>query len=326
MRPSISPTQAGLAVQPLRVQIAIWAGLAVALGLLAALPLVLPNYRTAFLVTTFMYVTLASSWNIIAGYTGYVSFGHAAFFGLGAYTAALLMLRLGAHWLLAALAGGAVAALIALPLGFILLRLRGPYFAISMLGLSAAFEVVANSWVSLTRGGAGLNLPPTLNLVQVYFAMGLAMVIVIGLSYRIATSRYGLRLFAIRDDEQAAEVLGISTTLHKVSAFVLSAFFPGVVGGFYAWNLAYIDPNSVFRPILSIGMVIMTMFGGIGTVAGPVVGGVLLTVMAEAFWARLPEFHRAGYGALIVIVVLFMPGGITNVLRARGWVPRGWRI
>jgi len=307
-------------------KIVIWPGLAVVLIILAVLPFFLPNYRTAFLLITFMYVTLASSWNIIAGYTGYVSFGHAAFFGLGAYTAALLITRLGTHWLLASLVGGVVAALVAVPLGYILLRLRGPYFAISMLGLAAAFEVVANSWVSLTRGGAGLNLPPALNLVQVYFAMGIAMVVVIGLSYRIITSRYGLRLFAIRDDEQAAEVLGINTTLHKVSAFTISAFFPGVVGGFYAWNLAYIDPTSVFRPILSIGMVIMTMFGGIGTVAGPVIGGVLLTVVAEGLWARLPEFHRAAYGVLIVIVVLFMPGGIMTLVRTRGWVPRSWRV
>jgi len=309
---------------------AIWAGLGVGLVVLAALPFVLPNYRTAFLLLTFMYVTLASSWNIIAGYTGYASFGHAAFFGLGAYTASLLIIKLGVHWLLASLAGGLVAALLALPLGFILLRLRGPYFAISMLGLAAALEVIANSWVTLTRGGAGLNLPPALNLVQVYFAMGCVMIVVVGLSYRIITSRYGLRLFAIRDDEQAAEVLGIDTTLHKVSAFVISAFFPGVVGGFYAWNLAYIDPTSVFRPILSIGMVIMTMFGGIGTVAGPVIGAVLLTVLSEGLWARLPEFHRAAYGALIILVVLFVPGGIvggmTKLLERRGVVLRGRRL
>jgi branched-chain amino acid transport system permease protein len=312
------------------MRIAVWVGLGVVLAVLAVLPFVLPNYRIAFLLLTFMYVTLASSWNILAGYTGYASFGHAAFFGLGAYTAALLITRLQVHWLLASLTGGLVAALLALPLGFILLRLRGPYFAISMLGLAAALEVIANSWVTLTRGGAGLNLPPALNLVQVYFAMGIAMVAVIALSYRIITSRYGLRLFALRDDEQAAEMLGIDTTLHKVSAFVISAFFPGVAGGFYAWNLAYIDPTSVFRPILSIGMVIMTMFGGIGTVAGPVIGAVLLTVLSEGLWARLPEFHRAAYGALIILVVLFVPGGImgaaSRLLERHGIVLRGRRI
>ena len=307
---------------PRRARMAI---LAIALVLLAFAPVVLPAYRATFILLTFMYVTLASSWNIVSGYTGYVSFGHAAFFGLGAYTAALLILRLGIHWLLASLAGGLLAAAVALPLGFVLLRLRGPYFAIAMLGLAAAFEVVALSWVQLTRGGAGLSLPPTLNLLQVYYAMGLAMVIVVALSYAIVTSKYGLRLIAIREDEDAADALGINTTFHKVSAFTLSAFFPGVVGGLYAWHLAYIDPNAVFRPLLSIGMVIMTMFGGIGTVTGPIIGGVLLSALAEVFWARLPELHRGAYGALIVLVVLLMPGGVVALAKRRGFLPPNWR-
>ncbi len=175
-------------------------GVVLVLVALAIAPLMLPNYRVTFLALTFMYVTLASSWNIIAGYTGYVSFGHAAFFGLGAYTAMLLMQRLDVHWLLAAIAGGGLAVIVSLPLGYTLLRLRGPYFAIAMLGLAAAFEVVALTWVSLTRGGAGHNLRPSLNLMQVYYAMGLAMVAVIALSAWIVSSKYGLRLFAIRED------------------------------------------------------------------------------------------------------------------------------
>lgn len=300
--------------------------LTLAVAALAVAPLMLPAYRTTYLLLTFMYVTLACSWNIIAGFTGYASFGHAAFFGLGAYTAALLIIRAGTHWLLAAIAGGLLAAALAVPLGYILLRLRGPYFAIAMLGLAAAFQVIALTWVTLTRGGAGLNLPPSLNTIQVYYAMGGAMLAVIGLSAWIVTSRYGLRLIAIREDEGAAEAMGIDTTVHKVSAFVLSAFFPGLVGGFYAWHLAYIDPASVFRPIISIGMVIMTMFGGVGTVLGPVLGAVLLTAISEATWARFPEFHRAVYGALVIIVILFMPGGIMSVLKRLGLIPRTWRI
>jgi branched-chain amino acid transport system permease protein len=303
-----------------------WGALGVVLIVLATLPFVLPSYRTAFLLLTFMYITLASSWNIIGGYTGYVSFGHAAFFGLGAYAASLLITRLSVNWVIASLVGAFIAALFALPLGLILLRLRGPYFAISMLGLAAALEVVANTWVSLTRGGAGLSLPPTLSLVPVYFAMAIAMLAVIAVSRRIVTSRYGLRLIAIREDEQAAEAMGIDTTVHKVSAFVISAFFPGLVGGFYAWHLSYIDPNSVFRPILSIGMVIMTMFGGIGTVSGPIIGAALLSLFSEAFWARFPEVHRGVYGVLIIVVVLLMPGGIINLLRSRGIVPQNWRL
>lgn len=303
-----------------------WLLLAVAVATLAVLPLLLPNYRTTFLLLTFMYVTLTSSWNLISGFTGYVSLGHAAFFGLGAYTAALLMLRLDSHWLLAAVCGGLLAAAVAVPLGYVLLRLRGPYFAVAMLGLSAALEVTALTWVDLTRGGAGINLRPTLNLIQVYYAMTLAMIGVVVLAACIIRSRYGLRLLAIREDEVAADALGINTTWHKVSAFTLSALFPGFVGGIYAWHLAYIDPNSVFRPILSIGMVIMAMFGGVGTVSGPIIGGVVLSFIAETLWARLPELHRGAYGLLIVVVVLFMPGGIIQLLKDRGLLPKTWRL
>jgi len=195
-----------------------------------------------------------------------------------------------------------------------------------MLGFAAALEVSAGSWDAVTGGGKGINLPPSLNSIQVYFAMAVAMLLVIGLSYRILRSKYGLRLMAIREDEEAAEAMGINTTAHKVSAFVLSAFFPGVLGGIYAWHLAYIDPNSVFRPIISIGMVIMAMFGGVGTVIGPVIGGLLLTIVSETMWARFTEVHRGVYGLLIIVVVLLMPGGIVSLLRTRGIIPRTWRI
>ncbi len=302
-----------------------WIALAVIVAALVIAPFVLPAYRTTFLLFMFMYVTLASSWNIVSGYTGYVSFGHASFFGIGAYTAALLILRAGAHWLPASLAGAALAVVFALPLGFILLRLRGPYFAISMLGLSAALEMIALSWTPLTRGGAGLNLPPHQSAIEMYFAMGLAMTAVIILSRKIITSKFGLRLVALREDEIAAESLGINTTAHKVAAFAISAFFPALVGGFYAWYLSYIDPNSVFRPILSVGMVIMTMFGGIGTVLGPIIGAVFLNVISEIFWVQLPELHQAAFGGLIVLVILVMPGGVIRLLKDRGILPANWR-
>lgn len=303
----------------------VWIGILVVVAALAGVPFVVSNYVTTFLLLSFMYIGLASSWNIISGYTGYISFGHAAFFGVGAYTAALLILRGGVHWVLASLVGGLVALLIALPLGYTLLRLRGPYFAISMLGLAAAFEVIANIWEPVTRGGAGLNLPPNANLTQNYYAMLVVMLAVIGLSYRIITTKHGWRLIAIREDEAAAGVMGINTTLYKVAAYAISAFFPGVFGGLYAWQLAYIDPNSVFRAILSVGMVIMTMFGGVGTVVGPIIGGILLSILSELFWARLPEFHQAAYGTLIILIVLVMPGGIMSLLKSRGLLPANWR-
>lgn len=300
--------------------------IALILAGIAFVPLAVPGYRVTFLLFAFMNVALASSWNLISGFTGYVSFGHVAFFGLGAYTASLLITEAGVPWLLAALVGGILAAFFALFLGGMLLRLKGPYFAIATLGLAEVLRVMAAAWVSVTGGGAGYYLPPQVETVPVYYAMAGLMVLVILVTRAIARSDFGLRLLSVREDEGAAEVMGINTTRHKIAAFMLSAVFPGVAGGLYAWQLSYIDPFSVFRPVLSVSMVIMTMFGGMGTVLGPVIGGFTLSVLAEAFWARLPEFHQAAFGALIVVVLLFMPGGVMALLRRRGIVPpeRGW--
>ncbi len=303
-----------------------WAVVVLIVAGIAVLPMVVPGYRITFLLFAFMNVALAASWNLISGFTGYVSFGHVAFFGLGAYAASLLITEAGVPWLVAAVAGGGTAALFALLLGAVLLRIKGPYFAIATLGLAEVLRVLAAAWVSVTGGGAGYYLPPKVQPVQVYYAMAGLMLAVVLLTRIIARSDFGLRLMSIREDEGAAEVMGINTTRHKIAAFMLSAVFPGVAGGLYAWQLSYIDPFSVFRPVLSVSMVIMTMFGGIGTVLGPVIGGISLSVLAEAFWARLPEFHQAAFGVLIVIVLLFMPGGIMALLRRRGIIPagRGW--
>jgi branched-chain amino acid transport system permease protein len=303
-----------------------WLLLALLLVGIAIVPLVLPTYRVLFLLLTFMYITLAASWNLISGFTGYVSFGHVAFFGLGAYTAAILITQYGVPWLLAALAGGVLAIFFALVLGAVLLRIKGPYFAIATLGLAEVMRVSAAAWVSVTGGGSGYYLPPTMELTPLYYAMAGLMLLVILVSRAVARSDFGLRLLSIREDERASEVMGINSTRHKIAAFMLSAFFPAVAGGFYAWQLSYIDPFSVFRPTMSVNMVIMTMLGGMGTVLGPVIGGLSLSLILEAFWARLPELHQAASGILIVIVLLFMPGGIVNLLQKRGIIPtrRGW--
>lgn len=297
-----------------------------ALAGIAFLPTVVPAYRTLFLVFLFMNVILASSWNLVSGFTGYTSFGHVAFFGVGAYTAAILITEYAFPWFVAPVLGGVVATGVALLLGVVLLRLKGPYFAIATLGLAEVMRVLAAAWVSVTGGGSGYYLPPQVNTISVYYLMGFLMVLIIIITRAIARSDFGLRLLSIREDEGAAEVMGIDTTRHKIAAYMLSAFFPGVVGGLYAWQLSYIDPFSVFRAHLSVNMVIMTMFGGMGTVLGPIIGGVTLTVLAELFWARLPELHQAASGILIVVVVLLIPGGIMSLLRRRGIVPaaRGW--
>jgi branched-chain amino acid transport system permease protein len=291
-------------------------------GLVALLPLVASPYFVAFVLVMLMYVALAASWNVISGFAGYISFGHVAFFGIGAYVAALLMTRHAMSWPAASLLGGGAAALAAVALGVVCLRLKGPFFAIAMLGLSETLRVLASYWDTLTGGGFGISLPPVRDITPFYLAMlALAAAGVLG-NLVIASSRFGLQLLAIREDEGAAEAVGVNTTACKVAAFVLSAVLPGVAGGVYARYVSYIEPQSVFFVFITAQMVVMTIFGGRGTVVGPVVGVVVLSTVAEVFWANFPFVHRVLYGALIVAIVLGMPDGLVEMLKTRGLLPR----
>jgi branched-chain amino acid transport system permease protein len=297
---------------------------------LATVPLWGSGYLVSFLLLTFMYAALASSWNLISGFTGYVSFGHAAFFGIGAYAAGIALTRklvpLAVPWPVAMVIAGLVAAALALALGYPALRLRGPYFAIAMLGLAEAIRVAVTLAEPLTGGGKGMTLVPTLVDVPAYYAMGLLAALAIGLTYWVATSPVGLRLLSIREDEVAAEVVGVRTTLHKLVTFCVSAAIAGVAGGLYAWKQAYIDPTTVFATGLTVRAIAMTMFGGQGTVWGPVIGAVVLTWTGEQLWARFPFLHTALFGAMIVAILLFLPGGVIALLQERGWLPRSRRV
>lgn len=299
---------------------------ALLLAALLALPLVGSGYVVTLLLLTFMYTALAASWNLISGYTGYVSFGHAAFFGVGAYTAGILLAKRLAPWPLAAVGAGIAAALLALILGYPALRLRGPYFAVATLGLAEVVRVAVTVAEPLTGGGKGLTLPPTLNLVPAYYAMALLAALTVGATALVASSPVGLRLLAIREDETAAEVCGVRTTRLKLAAFTGSALFAGVAGGLYAWNTGYIDPVTVFASGVTVRAIAMTMFGGQGTVWGPVLGAVVLTATGEALWARFPFLHTALFGALIVVILIAFPGGVIAILQERGWLPRSRRI
>lgn len=294
-------------------------------GLVAALA-VYPAHGTGYgvraLLQLFMWVALAGSWNLISGLTGYVSFGHVAFFGAGAYTAAILIMRLGWHWAVASLAGGVAACVLALLIGYPCLRLKGPYFAIAMLGLNEVLRALVSYFEGLTGGGLGLSLPTLDATVSIYYAMGLTAVAVTVLTYVIITSRFGLRLMTIREDETAAEALGIDTARHKLYAFLLSAAAPGIVGGLAARDQGYIEPISVFPLVTTITMIVMVLFGGKGTVWGPVLGAAALFVAQEIVWARFPYVHPLLFGGLIVAVVLAMPRGVLGLLQQRYRLPR----
>jgi branched-chain amino acid transport system permease protein len=298
------------------------AALLVCLLALALYPTIATGYGIRFMLQLFMWVALAQSWNLISGLTGYVSFGHVAFFGTGAYATAILIATHGWHWGPAAVAGGVAAAILALIIGYPCLRLKGPYFAIAMLGLNEVMRVLVSYFEGLTGGGLGLSLPTLHASVEIYYAMGLAAVAVTAVASLIITSRFGLRLMTIREDEIAAEAMGINTARYKLYAFLLSAFMPGVVGGLFARDTGYIEPIGVFPLLTTITMIVMALFGGKGTIWGPVLGAVTLFVFQELVWARFLYLHQVLFGAIIVFVVLLMPRGILGVLQERYRLPR----
>jgi len=307
----------------------IWSPVSLAAGLLLviALPFFASDYLVGFFFSTFIFVTLAYGWNLISGYTGYLSFGQISFFGLGAYTLSIAVFRFHWPWPFGVLAGGALAAVLAAPLGWLMLRLRGPYFALGMLGFVQVLSMIASAWSSVTGGGEGLYLPPTASLRPLYYTAAATVFIGMGITWAIERSAFGLRLQGIREDELAAEAMGVDTTRAKMAAFVVSAVFPAVAGGLYAWRLSYIDPASAFPGNYEIQSILMTIFGGAGTILGPLLGGVALSVAGEVIWARFAELHLLLVGSLIILVLLFMPEGMIPLIRRtlarrRSRVPR----
>ena len=288
----------------------------------AIYPLFGTGYGVRSVLQIFMWIALAGSWNLISGLTGYVSFGHVAFFGAGAYTGAILIATAGWPWPLAALAGGLGAVVLALVIGYPCLRLKGPYFAIAMLGLNEVLRALVSYFEGLTGGGNGLSLPTLDATRPIYYVMLALAAAVTGGVYLILTSRFGLRLMTIREDEVAAEAMGVDTFHHKLLAFVLSSIGPGVAGALTARDQGYIEPISVFPLAITVTMIVMALFGGKGTVWGPVLGAVVLFVVQEIVWARYPYVHPLLFGAIIVAVVLLMPRGILGLLQLRYRLPR----
>ncbi len=279
------------------------------------LPFAGSDYLVGFVFTTFLFVGMSYGWNLISGYTAYVSFGQVSFFGIGAYAVAILVARLAWPWPLAVATGTAAAAILAVPLGWAMLRLRGPYFALGMLGLVQVLSMVASAWSGLTNGGEGIYLPPAADLRPLYLASALMVAAGIAVTWSVDRSAFGLRLRSIGEDELAAEAMGVYTTRAKLAAFVLASTFPAMAGGLYAYRLSYIDPASAFPAPYELRVILMTIFGGAGTVWGPLVGGIVLTGVGEALWAKFSELHLFLFGVMIVVVLRYMPEGLVPLLR-----------
>ncbi len=289
------------------------AGVALVTAILAVAPLGLNGYYVNLVYITLLYVALAYGWNVISGYAGYFSFGQVAFFGIGAYVTGLLVLGPGWPWYAAALAGGIVALALALPAGYLMLRLRGPFFSLGMFGLAQTARVLLSA-SQATGGGSGLYLPPGSDLKPVYWWTLAVAVGAFLVTAWLDRSAFGLRLRALREDEQTAGTLGVDVVRAKIAAFAISAVIPGLLGGAFAWFLTYVEPNAVFSARLDLQSIVMAIFGGIGTLWGPLVGAVLMTQISEALWARFPQAYLMIFGGLLVVLLLFMPRGIVPAL------------
>ncbi len=302
----------------LLIESAALAGLALAGFLIAAGA---NAYIVQVLFSTALAVTLAVGWNLIGGMAGYVSFGQVAFFGLGAYSAALAMLNWALPWPLAILFAALIAALLAWPLGRIMLRLSGIFFALGMFGLARVLQIIVNA-LAITGGPMGTAIPTAEGPAATAMAMVALAAGAIALTMAISRARFGLRLAALRDDAIAAAAAGVDTGRVKVAAFCLSAGLAAAAGALYARNVGYIDPASGFAGTIELQTVLMVLAGGIGTVWGPVLGGVVISLLSIALWARFPTEQQIILGALTLLLAVAMPGGLASLPPLSRWLRR----
>jgi branched-chain amino acid transport system permease protein len=297
------------------------AGVLVAAAL-AALPWLGDEVLVQYGINALLFATLAQAWNIIGGYAGYASFGNSAFYGLGTYGTAIAMAQFHLPFGAGLVLGVVLAALCAGLIGVLILRLRGHYFAIATLGLSATIAAIVSN-VGIAGRNIGLILPLTRSDAMFYEA-ALALLVAATLTVAwISKSRFGMGLIAIREDEDAAAVMGINTTLCKIVALVLSASFTAVAGGIHAYWITFIDPDSAFDLTLNVRMVIMAVFGGPGTVLGPVLGSFILSAVYEVLASSISTAAALLFGLVIILAVIFMPRGLLDLVA--GFRRVGWR-
>jgi branched-chain amino acid transport system permease protein len=279
-------------------------------------------YLLHMAILSLLWVVLGQSWNLLGGYTGQISYGHAAFFGVGAYTTGILIksgFSAPAAWWGLPL-GGLTAAAVAALIGWICLRLRGSYFSLSVLALSEVLRLVAVNWKQLTNGAEGILLIPAFTQKIWYYYIILAIAALSFVVIRwVMGNKPGYYFLAIREDQDCAESLGIDTTKYKLLSVLLSAFFTGVAGGFYLNYMGFIDPGIVFSVAdISIMMILVTMLGGAATRWGPAVGAVIFILVSELLRVWVKQGHLIFFGVLMIGIIIFFPNGIVGaVLDAR---------
>jgi branched-chain amino acid transport system permease protein len=290
------------------------------------LPVLVNRSQLRILTTIAMFVALASSWNIIGGVAGYAAFGNVAFFGLGAYSAAVLVDRdrAGLPFIVGLLASPLVPALFAAAIGSVLLRLRGHYFSLATLGTAIAIgEVIKN--LDVFGGSTGL-FPPILPGADLlfFYLMAATAALAVGATWWLLNARFGYGLLAIRENEEAAAVIGVDTTRYKVGAFVLAAAITGLAGGVFAQWTSFVNQENVFPISYNVEMILMAVLGGAGTLFGPVVGAVALESLIQALagGGASAAITQAGLGVLLAVTVIFLPRGLVDFFGGRSRLSR----
>jgi branched-chain amino acid transport system permease protein len=305
--------------------------LLISIGLVAA-PLA-PNLRDVVLLS-FLFAGLALAWNIAGGYAGLISFGHSAFFGVGAYTSTILLTRYGLTPWIGIWAGALIAAVFGAVLALICARLRGPFFILSTLAFAEVVRIGALNWASLTGGPEGLSIMPSPSLLGMVFSSKAAyaalmlgyLLLVYAITKGLEASRFGYYLFAIRDNEDAASAAGVNPLLGRTAAMALSAALTGVGGSLFAQYFLYLDPTYVISPELSFQFALLPAVGGLGTAIGPVLGSFLITPLSELLRSHLGNaaagLHLVIYSFGLIIVMLYFPEGLAGALnRLKRWRP-----
>ena len=285
-------------------------------AVLCILPLIgLSTYALHILILVIMWSIIGMAWNVLGGYCGQVSFGHAAFFGMGAYTAGLLYFHLGISAWWGLLASIPVLTVTSLVIGYICLRLRGAYFALATLALGEVLRVTAENLVKFTQGDLGILIKQRTWVDKTwyyYIILGIALGTFI-LVKKVIESKFGYYFVAIREDQDAAESMGIDTTLYKTIALCLSGTLTGVAGAFYMSYMGYIDPTVVF-PLydISIVTVMVVMVGGVATSWGPAIGALIMVFLAEVIRSmpKIGAAHQTLFGVLLILIIIFLPNGI----------------
>lgn len=292
----------------------LWSGVLVALAIgLALLPLVANDYLLATGLGLLMWLALTQSWCVLSKMTGYVSLGHVVFYGLGAYVVVVTW----QHWplALAVLAGGVVAALFAALIGGPVLRVRGPYFVILTFGVAelVRYAILAAEAASGTASRILFGAP---DLVVIYAAMYALALAATALLVWVSRSRFGHGLRSLRENEEAAETLGVPVVRYKLAAFVLSAVIPGMVGGVMALRSTYFVVGQVFDPMISVTVIAMALLGGGDDTRGPVLGTVFLFALSELLWANAPLAYMIILGAILAGFVLLAPNGLIGIFES----------